>query len=82
MREYIIGVPEVHINWRRVTAENLDSALTKAEDKDDVDIEEIEEVNYDRTLETDEFKVRLPNGEEVSSEEAIDLESAGEVVGQ
>lgn len=79
---FIVGVAEVHINWTAIEADNLDAALAKASEGDEVDLEDIEEVNYSHTLESDEFKVRLPNGDEVTAEEALDLEGAGERVGE
>lgn len=80
MQTYILGVPEVHINWIKVEADNLDLAVDKADDG--VDLESIEEIQYSHTLETDEFKVRLPDGSEVSLEEALDLEGIGEKIGE
>jgi hypothetical protein len=73
---YIIGV--ANITWVAVWADNLDTALAEAGQGDG---ENLDAGDF-TPLETDEFKVRLPNGDEVTSEEAIDLESMGEVVGE
>lgn len=78
--KYIIGVPEVHINWIEVEADNLDLAFERADDG--VDLESIEELQYSHTLERDDFKVRLPDGSEVTSEEALDLEGINERIGE
>ena len=78
---FIIGIPKVQIEWVKVEADNLDTALANA--NEGVDVEDLgDEPVYSHTLETEEFKVRLPNGDEVSSEEAVDLEGAGEQVGE
>jgi len=77
---FIVGVPKVNIEWVKVEADDIETALANA--NDDESCEELDESVYSHTLEMDEFKVRLPNGEEVSSEEAIDLEGAGERIGE
>jgi hypothetical protein len=80
MQRYIIGVAKVNIDWVAVEASNLDEALAKADEGSDV--EELDESSFSHNLETEEFKVRLPNGDEVSAEEAIDLEASDERVGE
>jgi hypothetical protein len=75
----IIGVPEVSINWVSVEVDNLEEALGVVENG--VPLDDILEISYSHTLESDEFKVRLPSGEEVSFEEAQDREAAGERIG-
>lgn len=57
MPEFKIGVPEVHIQYYKVNADDIDTAKEKISNQDyDVDLLE-DEFSYSHTLDKDQWKV-------------------------
>lgn len=51
---YEVGVPEVHISWRKVKASCSNEAIVKVADGDGDEVE----LAYDTTLEQEKWRVR------------------------